>query len=475
MGIGQIDGVSKLTEATQKMIAESETIGTKASQARELYTVWEAYRDRVAREVSYNGAIRDVEDFDKIAQEYMDDYLKISSKSERYSGKMFEFKGYRAKYKESILKYFEASKEYKKSLKHTARAVFRDPQGSNKLDDLFAEELNSAKNNFKFARRLKVGEFGLPAGLKVAKGVGIAGALGLLAWGAFKAYNYLYGTGPDPVSNYNPQETPETDIVTVADTVKDQTEQSVDTTAVMPVQEEVVEEPVVQETVVEQPVVQEEVVEEPVVQETVVEEPVVQEEVVEESVEEQAAEEKAPTQLPFILTFPVARKTISVEEDKYVPLSPFSYTMEYPTVEEPAKIEDVKPAEPPKEAAPKTQAKAVDSKTIAERRALFNEAIDKIKLTLSTEGIECDSYTVVKNDTLWKIAVTTLKNEGTENPTASEINQRIALLALLNEIDDVHKIYVNQALKVPSAELNAYLENNEEYCKILLELAELFA
>jgi len=112
---------------------------------------------------------------------------------------------------------------------------------------------------------------------------------------------------------------------------------------------------------------------------------------------------------------------------------------------------------------------AVSEADRAARRAAYNMAINKIKETLSVEGIECNSYTAVRGDTVSKIAIKTLKDEGISKPSASQINQRIALIALLNEMEDVNKLYVNQMVKIPSAELNAYIESNEEL-KQLLEM-----
>jgi len=479
MGIAQISGVNELTEATQKLIEKSSELGSKMSQASERYTVWDTYRDRVAREIALNGSINDVETFDKFAQEYMDDYLEITCKQTRYKGEMFKFTGYREKYQDAIKQFFASAKEYKKSLKHTTKAVFKDPKGNNKLDEAFAYELNLAKTQFKSAKRVKIREFGLPIGLKIAKGFGIACAVGLAAWGAVKVYDYLFKPSSHktnqipPQYNTNPAQPakmiPE---VQASDTVK--SADSINEPVVVESQEQAqtIDEPIVENQAVK---TEEPVVDEQVVEEQVVEEPVVEEQVTQEVIAENSVEEQAQIQMPTVLTFPAVTKTAEPVKEAYIPISPFEYTIDYAAINSSA-AENSQPKQEADSVSDSQSTKVEDKKKQAvseadraARRAAYNMAINKIKETLSVEGIECNSYTAVRGDTVSKIAIKTLKDEGISKPSASQINQRIALIALLNEMEDVNKLYVNQMVKIPSAELNAYIESNEEL-KQLLEM-----
>ena len=115
---------------------------------------------------------------------------------------------------------------------------------------------------------------------------------------------------------------------------------------------------------------------------------------------------------------------------------------------------------------------------IAERRRLFELAVNKARTQIDLSGVESESYTIVKGDSLWKIAKKTLVNEGVANPPSQEIVKRIAIIALLNEqIEKVteYMLLPGKTLKVPNKATVAFIENNEEYSKILSILTEIYA
>lgn len=94
----------------------------------------------------------------------------------------------------------------------------------------------------------------------------------------------------------------------------------------------------------------------------------------------------------------------------------------------------------------------------AAQRESFVRGINKIKEKLSTEGVSQKDYTIVKGDSMWKIAEKTLKDEGIASPDNRQVLNRLALIAKLNNIDNVstYKLRPNKTLKVPgSAQENA--------------------
>lgn len=295
------------------------------------------------------------------------------------------------KYTESAQRTFECAKQAKQDavVAKWSTKLQNSFWGRNaEIDELMSE----AQSGYKAAKNGYRSVFGTPVGMKILKAGAIGASIGLVLWGAFKAYNYMFKPADYSNIKYPENTLKSSDMVqemqeqkaVVPESVKETETQQADT--VMNVQEQSVQPPEVQKTAVESTQLTE------------------QEPVIEVNKEEQSG------------------KTLTREE----------------------------------------------------KLAAFNRAIDKMKATLSTEGIECDSYTTVKKDTLWKIAAKTLQKEGITNPTPQDTTKRIALIALLNEIEDVNKLSVNQVIKIPSAELNAYIESNEEYSRLLSELAELF-
>ena len=78
-------------------------------------------------------------------------------------------------------------------------------------------------------------------------------------------------------------------------------------------------------------------------------------------------------------------------------------------------------------------------------------------------------YTVVKGDSFWKIDEKTLKQEGISSPSSKEIIKRIALIAVLNDIEKVteYTLYTDDNLIVPTSEILSYIESNAELNNIL--------
>ena len=83
----------------------------------------------------------------------------------------------------------------------------------------------------------------------------------------------------------------------------------------------------------------------------------------------------------------------------------------------------------------------------------FNQAI---QVMVTSRGVQKETlekeftqvHEVVKGDSLYKIALKTLKDEGVDNPGWKEINARIAEIALVNGIKDVNLIRLGEKLKV---------------------------
>ena len=114
-----------------------------------------------------------------------------------------------------------------------------------------------------------------------------------------------------------------------------------------------------------------------------------------------------------------------------------------------------------------------EQQSVEERRQAFELAVTKFKNILSVEGLKSDSYTIVKGDSFWKIAKKTLMAEGISNPTSNEIIKRIALLAIINDIDKVteYKLQPNKPINVPSCEMAAYINGNREIGRALETIA----
>ena len=86
----------------------------------------------------------------------------------------------------------------------------------------------------------------------------------------------------------------------------------------------------------------------------------------------------------------------------------------------------------------------------------FNQTIQTLVIKFGMKEDELtakytETYKVVKGDNLYKIAVKTLKEEGIEKPNWKQINERIAEIALVNNINDVNRILIGQEIKLPKA------------------------
>ncbi len=108
--------------------------------------------------------------------------------------------------------------------------------------------------------------------------------------------------------------------------------------------------------------------------------------------------------------------------------------------------------EPAGEETPATEEHLSDDGKTSQRA--FNQAIQTTVTKLGTKKDELtakytETYKAVKGDNLYKIAVRTLKQEGIEKPNWKQINERIAEIALVNNIKDVNRILVGQEIKLP--------------------------
>lgn len=370
-----------------------------------------------------------------------------------------KFREAKAKANEGSFKQF-LSTEYPNAATELRNSIVKAEHAAEGFDAGMVESLGTKVDIYdaKIAdvKNLEKELFGNTAG-KTALKVGlISVGLGLAFLGARWVYNQIKHENRRLAHSTNPQQQQPQPTVSVTDTIAE--EQVVDSTAL-------VQDAATEDTTKVQ------LQQEPI-KDTVVEPQAesVETEVVENNNSAEESENGMP-QMPNIIVMPINRDSAKVEQSVYTPEAPYPYTMETPSVEEKTEVkEETKPteAEPSKEA-------PVAAATREQRSMAFNQAINKIKATLTIEGIECDSYTVVKNDTLWKIAASTLKAEGISKPSSQDISKRIALIALLNDIEDINKLYINQTLKIPSAALNAYIEANSELSELLNILAREYA
>ena len=344
-----------------------------------------------------------------------------------------DFAEYKAKINEGSFKYFlkseykDAAKDVLSQMKEAKRAAENFNIGlareiSGKMNGFEATTINEAKNLERFI-------FGESGGVKAAKWGGRIAVAAVFAMGLRWAYKFFIADDTHIERSPIPQ------FASVNDTAKDVN----------------VEKKAAVEMVADTAVKQDEVTD-ALYKNTVVTDKT-------ESQEPAKLEDKAPA----VQVKPKTQVAETKSESKSEPQVAVQKTK--PEVQS-SKTEVNQPAK---------TATMTDSLSKAEKRAAFNLAISKIKESLSAENIECDNYTVVKNDTLSRIAIATLKNEGISKPSRKQINERIALIALLNEIEDVNVLCVNQTLKIPSTELTAYIENNEEFSKLISEIAALFA
>lgn len=99
----------------------------------------------------------------------------------------------------------------------------------------------------------------------------------------------------------------------------------------------------------------------------------------------------------------------------------------------------------------------------------YNQTIQNQKIRIQDKREELEAaftneQTVTNGTTLYKLAVDALKAEGVEKPSAKQINDRIAEIALINNIDNVNNVRVGTTLKVgrgsvPDAGASERVEN----------------
>lgn len=458
MDMMNLDGVSGLTAKTQELIKQVDKKNRELADARFWFRDWSAYRERTFNEIEVEGGIKNVDAFNKTGREYMKQYLETYGPRENIEERVaqFQYEGHVKKYQESLKNYFSKVKEYKGALKKATKAVIKEEEGTNFLDNVFEDYSKTANGQFKQVRKLKIAEFGLPTGAKVAIGVGIAALAGLAVFGAVKAFQSLRNnkTTDKPQNNTTNADNSNSEQIIHTDNTEIKTD-------------EVVTSPTIEENVVSSENTNI-VVEQPVTEEIVTTEQTISEEQPEDITLNETETEVQVTEMlnskevidVQTINTPVQSTTPSETRTVYEPITPEPYVVSY---EQPVAIK------------PETTVKSDDAETRAAKRAAFEEAVKKIEATLTTEGIQCDEYTTVKNDTLWKISKNTLIAEGIEKPSHKEIIRRIALIAVLNNIENVNMLRTNQTLKVPSAELNAYIESNPEIENLLDMLSKCFA
>ena len=122
-----------------------------------------------------------------------------------------------------------------------------------------------------------------------------------------------------------------------------------------------------------------------------------------------------------------------------------------PVQEEPAKQEV--PARPD----PRVSANAYNQ-TIQNQKIRIQDKREELEAAFTNE------QTITRGTTLYKLAVDALKAEGVEKPNAKQINDRIAEIALINNIDNVNNVRVGTTLKVgrgsvPDAGASERVEN----------------
>ncbi len=141
-------------------------------------------------------------------------------------------------------------------------------------------------------------------------------------------------------------------------------------------------------------------------------------------------------------------KANSVKETKEVKEEPVAEVEEEPVAQEPV---------------PKVvteEVKEEERTPVVERRPdprvsqnAFNQAIQNQKMRIQDKKDELTAaftkeVTVDKGVYLYNVAVQALKDEGVEHPNAKQINDRIAEIALVNDIPDVNRVPKGKVIKV---------------------------
>ncbi len=116
-----------------------------------------------------------------------------------------------------------------------------------------------------------------------------------------------------------------------------------------------------------------------------------------------------------------------------------------------SKVDDAPKQEPPKQEVPKQEPPKPHVPTQAEKNAQFNKAMQNL-----TKKFDKATYTtqftkeVEVTKPLYTIAKEALQAEGNQNPSAREINDRIAQIALVNNLKDVNNVPRGTKIKVGS-------------------------
>lgn len=444
-------GVKELDSTTQELIKKADDAMSKYLETGNVFEDWRVFRSRVLSEIKTHGEIKDPTTFNKEAQDYMKklwgQFHPEKDFTERAS--QFTYQSYEENMGECLKKYYQQAKDYKKALKAAKKAVIKDPEGTYRLDALFKKEFRDAKGMCKTLKRMNIEKFGRPLGAKIAIGAGIAG---LAILGGIAVYKLFFKKDEAPADG-DSKAPDNNSVAQVNDTTQTET----------PVM--VQEEPV--ETEIEATTKEHSSAE--------VDTKVTKEESSPANVEIKPAEQDRKDSAFVIPTF----STYAPIDSIAIPV-PFTTDSIPAAVIEPGEVDAVTKtvSEEPEVVVDKdAEAKLAEEKKAADKIA-YAQAINKIKEVLledeNVKNIATESYTTVKGDCFWNIAKKSLINEGIEKPSNKEINKRIALIAILNNIDDVttYPVRVGVTFSIPSKELQAYINSNPVLCALFEEAAK---